>query len=87
MHVIDHLDRLADRCSESERWAILKEDPQLAMIKRELATAVNDVREALVHGERTVYEEGLEAAWQVLQHQGRNAKQNHVTIEKAEVQP
>jgi phosphate:Na+ symporter len=75
MHVIDHLDRLADRCSESERWAILKEDPQLAMITRELAPAVNDVRAALVHGERTVHEEGLEAAWQLLQHQGREYRE------------
>jgi phosphate:Na+ symporter len=75
MHVIDHLDRLADRCAESERWAVLREDPQLAMITRELAPAVNDVREALVHGERTVPEEGLEAAWQLLQQQGREYRE------------
>jgi phosphate:Na+ symporter len=37
MHVIDHLDRLADRCAEAERWETLKEDPQLAMITRGLA--------------------------------------------------
>jgi phosphate:Na+ symporter len=70
MHVIDHLDRLADRCAEAERWETLKEDPQLAMITRGLAPAVDNVREALVHGERIVDEEGLEAAWQALQHQG-----------------
>ena len=71
MHVIDHLDRLADRCDEAERWATLEEDPQLDMIARELAPAVNGVRRALVHGERTVDEEGLEAAWQSLQREGR----------------
>jgi phosphate:Na+ symporter len=71
MHVIDHLDRVADRCVEADRWAISKEDPQLATITRELAPAVDEVREALVHGERTVREDGLEAASQLLQHQGR----------------
>jgi len=75
MHVIDHLDRLADRCAEAERWETLKEDPQLAMITRGLAPAVDNVREALVHGERTVDEEGLEAAWQSLQHQGREYRE------------
>jgi phosphate:Na+ symporter len=75
MHVIDHLDRVADRCAETERWGALKEDPQLAMITRELAPAVDEVREALVHGERTVREEGLEAAWQLLQHQGREYRE------------
>ncbi|MBW2630066.1 MAG: Na/Pi cotransporter family protein, partial [Deltaproteobacteria bacterium] len=71
MHVIDHLDRLADRCAEAERWATVKEDPQLDMITRELAPAVNGVRKAIVHGERTVDEEGLEATWQSLQREGR----------------
>jgi phosphate:Na+ symporter len=71
MHVIDHLDRVADRCVEADRWAISREDPQLATITRELAPAVDEVREALVHGERTVREDGLEAASQLLQHQGR----------------
>lgn len=75
MHVIDHLDRLADRCADADRWALLAEDRQLAMITRELAPAVNDVRAALVHGERTVHEEGLEAAWQLLQHQGREYRE------------
>jgi hypothetical protein len=41
------------------------------MITRELAPAVNGVRKAIVHGERTVDEEGLEAAWQSLQCEGR----------------
>jgi len=75
MHVIDHLDRLADRCAEAERWTTLKEDPQLAMISRGLAPAVNQVREALVHGERTVDEEGLEAASQSLQERGREYRE------------
>lgn len=75
MHVIDHLDRLADRCADADRWALLAEDRQLAMITRELAPAVNEVREALVHGERTVREEGLEATWQSLQHQGREYRE------------
>ena len=75
MHVIDHLDRLADRCDEAERWATVKEDPQLATITRELAPAVDRVREALVHGERTVDEEALEAMWQVLQDRGREYRE------------
>jgi phosphate:Na+ symporter len=75
MHVIDHLDRVADRCVEADRWAISREDPQLATITRELAPAVDEVREALVHGERTVREDGLEAASQLLQHQGREYRE------------
>ena len=75
MHVIDHLDRLADRCADADRWALLAEDRQLAMITGELAPAVDEVREALVHGERTVREDGLEAAWQSLQHQGREYRE------------
>ena len=71
MHVIDHLDRLADRCAEAERWATVKEDPELDMITRELAPAVNGARAALVRGERPVDDEGLEAAWQSLQDEGR----------------
>lgn len=70
MHVIDHLDRLTDRCDEAERWATVKADPQLAAVTKELAPAVNAVREALVHGERLVDEESLEATWQVLQERG-----------------
>jgi len=71
MHVIDHLDRVADRCDEPERWATLKEDPNLAKIAKELAPPVNEIRKALVHGERTVPEEGLETSWQSLQDRGR----------------
>jgi phosphate:Na+ symporter len=75
MHVIDHLDRMADRCEELDRWATLKEDPELAMIARQLGPAMNEVRKALVHGERTVREEGLEAAWQALQRDGREYRE------------
>jgi phosphate:Na+ symporter len=75
MHVIDHLDRLADRCEESDRWATLREDPELATIARQLEPAMNEVRKALVHGERTAREEGLEAAWHVLQDQGREYRE------------
>ncbi|MGB7475481.1 MAG: Na/Pi symporter, partial [Polyangiales bacterium] len=75
MHVVDHLDRLADRCEESDRWATLREDPELAIIARQLEPAMNEVRKALVHGERTVREEGLEAASQVLQDQGREYRE------------
>jgi phosphate:Na+ symporter len=75
MHVIDHLDRLVDRCAESERWSTVKDDPRLAMIASELGPAVNEVRKALVHGERTVREEGLEAAWESLQDQGRTYRE------------
>ncbi len=75
MHVIDHLDRLADRCNESERWATLKEDPELATIARELAPAVNEARKALVHGERELSEGGLEAAWETLQDRGRTYRE------------
>jgi phosphate:Na+ symporter len=75
MHVIDHLDRLADRCAEAERWSTLREDPDLVAITRELAPAVNEVRKEIVHGERTVREEGLEVAWQLLQQQGREYRE------------
>jgi phosphate:Na+ symporter len=75
MHVIDHLDRMADRCEESDRWATLREDPELAIIARQLEPSINEVRKALVHGERTVREDALEAAWQVLQDQGRGYRQ------------
>lgn len=54
MHVIDHLERLADRCDELERWATLKEDPELSTIARQLGPALNEVRKALVHGDQTV---------------------------------
>jgi hypothetical protein len=53
----------------------LREDPELATIARELAPAVNEVRKAIVHGERTVREDVLEAAWQLLQHQGREYRE------------
>lgn len=36
---------------------------------------VNEVSKALVHGERTVPEEGLELAWQSLQEQGRDYRE------------
>ncbi|MFW2389490.1 MAG: Na/Pi cotransporter family protein, partial [Polyangiales bacterium] len=75
MHVIDHLDRLADRCAESDRWNTLREDPKLATIARDLGPVVNEVSKALVHGEREVPEEGLEAAWQSLQEQGRDYRE------------
>lgn len=75
MHVIDHLDRLTDRCEESDRWATLREDPELARIARQLEPPMNQVRKALVHGERTAREDALEAAWQVLQDQGREYRE------------
>jgi len=75
MHVIDHLDRLADRCAESDRWTTLREDPKLATIARELGPVVNEVSKTLAHGERTVPEEALEAAWQSLQEQGRDYRE------------
>ena len=75
MHVIDHLDRLADRCDELDRWASLQEDPELSIIARQLGPALNEVRKALVHGDRTVREEGLEAAWQALQRDGREYRE------------
>ena len=71
MHVIDHLDRLADRCDESERWATVKEDPKLVVVARQVAPAVNEARKALVHGERTLDERRLEEAWESLQERGR----------------
>jgi len=76
MHVIDHLDRLADRCEESDRWATLKEDPKLATIARELGPVLNEVGKALARGERTITEEGLEAAWQSLQQEGREYRED-----------
>ncbi|MDH3655276.1 MAG: Na/Pi symporter [Myxococcales bacterium] len=75
MHVIDHLDRLADRCDEADRWATLQDDPELAIIARELAPVVNEVRKGLAREERRVPEEGLEAAWQSLQDQGREYRE------------
>ncbi len=75
MHVIDHLDRITDRCEESDRWATLREDPELARIARQLEPPMNEVRKALVHGERTAREDALEAAWQVLQDQGREYRE------------
>ena len=76
MHVIDHLDRLADRCDEAGRWATVKEDPQLAVITKELAPPVDGAREALVHGKRTIDEESLEATWQLLQDRGREYRES-----------
>ncbi len=71
MHVIDHLDRLADRSDEAERWATVREDPALRAITKELALALDAVRETLIHGDRMVDEESLEATWQSLQRDGR----------------
>ena len=76
MHVIDHLDRMADRCEESDRWATLKEDPKLATIARELGPVLNEVGKALARGERTVPEEGLETAWESLQQRGREYRED-----------
>jgi len=75
MHVIDHLDRLTDRCDEADRWATLQEDPELEIIARELGPKVNEVSKALAREERRVPEEGLEAAWQSLQDQGREYRE------------
>ena len=75
MHVIDHLDRLADRCDESERWATVKEDSKLAKIARELAPPVNEARKSLVHGERTLHERALEDAWQSVEGRGRTYRE------------
>jgi phosphate:Na+ symporter len=77
MHVIDHLDRLGDRCEESRRWARLKDDDSLAAVTTELGPVLNEVQKALTHGERSVREDGLKAAWQSLQEQGR-AYREHV---------
>ena len=68
-------DRVADRCVETERWATAKEDPQLATITSRLVPPMNGVREALVHGEQVVDEDGLEVAWQSLQDQGREYRE------------
>ena len=45
------------------------------MIARQLGPAMNEVRKAIVHGERPVRAEGLEAAWQALQDQGREYRE------------
>ena len=71
MHVIDHLDRLVDRCAEAERWPPLRYDRELAEITGDLGPATDASRKALVHGELFIDEEHLEAAWQSLQDQGR----------------
>jgi phosphate:Na+ symporter len=71
MHVIDHLDRLVDRCAEGERWPPLRYDGELAQITRDLGPTTDRAREALVHGEQLIDEVRLEAAWQSLQDQGR----------------
>ena len=75
MHVIDHLDRLADRCNDAERWATLKEDSKLAIVARELAPTVNEASRALAHGERTLDERNLEAAWQMVEDEGRTYRE------------
>jgi len=75
MHVIDHLDRLADRCAEAERWPPLGYDRRLAAIAKGLGPVADSVRRALVHGEQSVPEEGLERAWQSLQDQGRGYRE------------
>ncbi|MDH3201081.1 MAG: Na/Pi symporter [Myxococcales bacterium] len=75
MHVIDHLDRLADRCADSERWPPLKHDRQLAAIARKVVPAADVVREAIVHGEQLVAEEDLEATWRSVQDEGHDYRE------------
>ncbi|MDH3622569.1 MAG: Na/Pi symporter [Myxococcales bacterium] len=75
MHVIDHLDRLADRCADSERWPPLKHDQQLAAIARKVVPAADVVREAIVHGEQLVAEEDLEATWRSVQDEGHDYRE------------
>ncbi len=83
MHVIDHLDRLVDRCADAERWPPLKYDRRLAAIAREIGPATDAVRKALVHGEQSVAEESLEAAWQSTQDQGHEYRER--TLEQVAV--
>ncbi|MDH3726164.1 MAG: hypothetical protein OER77_01415, partial [Myxococcales bacterium] len=53
----------------------LKYDRQLAAITRELVPAADAVRKALVHGEQSVDEEVLEAAWRSVQDEGHDYRE------------
>ncbi len=72
MHVIDHLDRLVDRCADTERWPPLRYDQQLEAIARKLVPAADEVRKALVQGEQSVAEDNLEAVWRLVQDECRD---------------
>ncbi len=72
MHVIDHLDRLVDRCADTERWPPLRYDQQLEAIARKLGPAADEVRKALVQGEQSVAEDNLEAVWRSVQDECRD---------------
>ncbi len=72
MHVIDHLDRLVDRCADTERWPPLRYDQQLEAIARKLGPAADEVRKALVQGEQSVAEDNLEAVWRLVQDECRD---------------
>ncbi len=72
MHVIDHLDRLVDRCADTERWPPLRYDQQLEAIARKLVPAADEVRKALVQGEQSVAEDNLEAVWRSVQDECRD---------------
>ncbi len=72
MHVIDHLDRLVDRCVDTERWPPLRYDQQLEAIARKLGPAADEVRKALVQGEQSVAEDNLEAVWRSVQDECRD---------------
>ncbi len=68
MHVIDHLDRLLDRCSQDERWDTAQADRRLRELEGELlAPAIDSVRAALTHGEAPVSEKSLEDVWRSLE--------------------
>ncbi len=72
MHVIDHLDRLVDRCADTERWPPLRYDQQLEAIARKLGPAADEVRKALVQGAQSVAEDNLEAVWRLVQDECRD---------------
>ncbi len=72
MHVIDHLDRLVDRCADTERWPPLRYDRRLEAIARKLVPAADEVRKALVQGEQSVAEDNLEAVWRSVQDECRD---------------
>ncbi len=72
MHVIDHLDRLVDRCADTDRWPPLRYDRRLEAIARKLVPAADEVRKALVQGEQSVAEDNLEAVWRLVQDECRD---------------
>ncbi len=72
MHVIDHLDRLVDRCADTDRWPPLRYDRRLEAIARKLVPAADEVRKALVQGEQSVAEDNLEAVWRSVQDECRD---------------